>query len=182
MRNRHCVCTSSIHKAPVLGDMTARLGYYVKPGQRLEWRTALPLIVLGWGKPTPRRARDGSDSQTNRMTEEQFATWDRIWRGFQEDLSRPLNAWRVACRRRERALYPAGSTGNGHSGDPRSDSNTLILSTQCGLPRDFSAPRLRNAGGQDLAGLAVDQFKSERGRAAAGDGACGSVAGGLDGP
>jgi hypothetical protein len=38
--------------------------------------------------PFPRKARDGSDSQTNRMTEEQFAAWDRIWRGFQEDLAR----------------------------------------------------------------------------------------------
>ena len=34
------------------------------------------------------KARDGSDSQTNRMTEEQFAEWDRIWRGFQEDLAK----------------------------------------------------------------------------------------------
>ena len=73
---------------PGLDDVTARLGYYVKPGQRLEWRTELPLIVLARGKPTPRRARDGSNSQTNRMTEEQFAAWDRIWRGFQEDLAK----------------------------------------------------------------------------------------------
>ena len=63
-------------------------GFYVKPGQRLEWRTEAPLIVLGRGKPFPRRARDGSDSKTNRMTEEQFAAWDRIWRGFQEDLAK----------------------------------------------------------------------------------------------
>jgi hypothetical protein len=75
-------------QGPGLDDVTARLGYYVKPGQRLEWGTALSLNVLSRGKPTPRRARDGSDSQTNRMTEEQFATWDRIWRGFQEDLSK----------------------------------------------------------------------------------------------
>ncbi len=75
-------------QGPGLDDVTARLGYYVKPGQRLDWRTALPLIVLARGKPTPQRARDGSDSQTNRMTEEQFATWDRIWRGFQEDFSK----------------------------------------------------------------------------------------------
>jgi pimeloyl-ACP methyl ester carboxylesterase len=63
-----------------LDDGTARLGFYVKPGQRLEWRTELPLIVLGRGKPTPR--------QNNRLTEEQFAAWDRIWRGNQEDLAR----------------------------------------------------------------------------------------------
>jgi pimeloyl-ACP methyl ester carboxylesterase len=74
---------------PVAGldDVSARLGFYVKPGQRLEWRTEAPLIVLARGKPFPRRARDGSDSQTNRMTEEQFAAWDRIWRGFQKDLA-----------------------------------------------------------------------------------------------
>jgi pimeloyl-ACP methyl ester carboxylesterase len=75
-------------QGPGLDDVTARLGFYVKPGQRLEWRTELPLIVLGRGRPFPRRARDGSDSQTNRMTEEQFAAWDRIWRGFQEDLAK----------------------------------------------------------------------------------------------
>jgi pimeloyl-ACP methyl ester carboxylesterase len=73
---------------PGLDDVTAQLGFYVKPGERLEWRTELPLIVLGRGKPVERRARDGSDSQTNRMTEEQFAAWDRIWRGFQEDLAK----------------------------------------------------------------------------------------------
>jgi len=59
----------------------------VKPGERLQWRTELPLIVLGRGTPAERKARDGSDSQTNRMTEEQFAAWDRIWRQFQEDLA-----------------------------------------------------------------------------------------------
>jgi len=46
------------------------------------------LIVLARGKPTPRRARDGSDLQTIRMTEEQFAAWDRMWKGFQEDLAK----------------------------------------------------------------------------------------------
>lgn len=73
-------------QGPDLGESLP--GFYVKPGQRLEWRTEAPLIVLGRGKPFPRRARDGSDSQTNRMTEEQFAAWDRIWRGFQEDLAK----------------------------------------------------------------------------------------------
>ena len=83
---------------PGLGDVTARLGFYVKPGERLKWRTELPLIVLGRGKPTPRKARDGSDSQNNRMTEEQFAAWDRIWRGFQEDLAKrsPRGELRIA--------------------------------------------------------------------------------------
>jgi pimeloyl-ACP methyl ester carboxylesterase len=74
-------------KGPALDELTAQLGFYVKPGERLEWQTELPLIVLGRGRPSPRRARDGSDSQTNRMTEEQFAAWDRIWTGFQKDLA-----------------------------------------------------------------------------------------------
>ena len=75
-------------KGPGVDDLTAQLGFYVKPGQRLQWRTELPLIVLGRGMPFPRNARDGSDSQTNRMSDEQWAEWDRIWRGFQEDLAK----------------------------------------------------------------------------------------------
>ena len=66
-------------KGPGLNEQTAELGFYVKPGQRLEWRTELPLIVLGHGKPYPRTAQ---------MTEEQFAAWDRIWREFQKDLAK----------------------------------------------------------------------------------------------
>ena len=75
-------------QGPGLDEVIARIGMYIKPGQRLQWRTELPLIVLGRGKPFPRQARDGSDSQTNRMTEEQFAAWDRMWRGNQEDLAK----------------------------------------------------------------------------------------------
>jgi len=54
--------------------------------------------VLGTGKPLPRKARDGSDSQTNRMTKEQFAQWDRIWREFQQDLAKrsPQGEFRIA--------------------------------------------------------------------------------------
>jgi pimeloyl-ACP methyl ester carboxylesterase len=75
-------------KGPGLDDVTAQLGFFVKPGERLEWRTELPLIVLGRGMPFPRKARDGSDSQANRMTEEQFASWDRIWRELQQDIAK----------------------------------------------------------------------------------------------
>ncbi|MBO0862244.1 MAG: hypothetical protein J2P21_27860 [Chloracidobacterium sp.] len=67
-------------------DVLGRIGelaFILNRKKRLQWRTELPLIVLGRGKPTPQRTRDGSDSQTNRMNEEQFAAWDRIWRGFQ---------------------------------------------------------------------------------------------------
>jgi pimeloyl-ACP methyl ester carboxylesterase len=75
-------------QGPGMNEITAQLGFYAKPGERLQWRTELPLIVLGRGLPTPRRARDGSSSSTNRMTEEQFAAWDRTWREFQEDLAK----------------------------------------------------------------------------------------------
>jgi len=75
-------------QGPGLTDVTARLGFYVKPGERLEWRTDLPLIVIGRGTPFERMARDGTNSQTNRMTEEQWAAWDRIWREFQQDLAK----------------------------------------------------------------------------------------------
>lgn len=68
--------------------LLAQIGQFITPGERLQWRTTLPLIVLGRGKPFPRRARDGSNSQTNRMTEEQFTAWDRIWRENQEDLAK----------------------------------------------------------------------------------------------
>jgi pimeloyl-ACP methyl ester carboxylesterase len=73
---------------PGLDELTAHLGFFIRPGERLEWRTDLPLIVLGHGKPYPRKARDGSDSQTNRMSEEQWAAWDRTWRELQEDLAK----------------------------------------------------------------------------------------------
>ena len=66
-------------KGPGLDELTAQLGFFVKPGERLEWRTELPLIVLGRAKPFPR---------TKQMTEEQFAAWDRIWREFQKDLAK----------------------------------------------------------------------------------------------
>ncbi len=66
-------------KGPGLDDLTAQLGFFVKPGQRLGWRTEMPLIVIGRGKPFPR---------TKQMTEEQFDEWDHIWRGFQEDLAK----------------------------------------------------------------------------------------------
>lgn len=83
---------------PAPDDAMGRVGWYVKPGQRLDWQTSVPLIVIGRGTPFQRTARDGSNSQTNRMTEEQFAAWDRIWIEFQKDLAKrsPRGEYRVA--------------------------------------------------------------------------------------
>ena len=85
---------------PVPDEVMARVGWYVKPGQRLDWHTEVPLIVIGRGTPFDRRARDGSNSETNRMTEDQFATWDRIWTEFQKDLAKrsPRGEYRVALK------------------------------------------------------------------------------------
>jgi pimeloyl-ACP methyl ester carboxylesterase len=66
-------------KSQELTQETAQEGFFVKPGERLDWRTELPLIVLARGKPIRR---------TSQMTEQQFAAWDRIWRELQQDLVR----------------------------------------------------------------------------------------------
>jgi len=73
---------------PAPDELMARVGWYVKPGQRLDWHTDVPLVVIGRGTPFERTARDGSNSQTNRMTDDQFAAWDRIWAEFQRDLAK----------------------------------------------------------------------------------------------
>ena len=85
---------------PAPDELMARVGWYVKPGQRLEWHTEVPLIVIGRGTPFERTARDGSNSQTNRMTEDQFAAWDRIWTEFQKDLAKRSDhgEYRVAAK------------------------------------------------------------------------------------
>lgn len=83
---------------PAPDEMMARVGWYVKLGQRLDWETKVPLIVIGRGTPFERTARDGSNSPTNRMTEEQFATWDRTWTELQKDLAKrsPRGEYRLA--------------------------------------------------------------------------------------
>ena len=63
---------------PFAPDKISRMGFFTTPGQRLTWRTDLPLIVLARGKPFPR---------TGQLTEEQFAQWDRIWAAMQKDLA-----------------------------------------------------------------------------------------------
>jgi len=116
-------------QGPPLSDITAQLGFYIKGGQRLDWHTELPLIVLGRGLPTPRRARDGSDSQTNRMTEEQFAEWDRTWRELQKDLANrsTRGEFRVAER-------------SGHF--IQRDQPDLVIQAirDVSMPRQFDAP------------------------------------------
>jgi len=54
--------------------------------------------LIGRGTPFGRTARDGSNAQTNRMTEQQFAAWDQIWTDFQKDLAErsPRREYRVA--------------------------------------------------------------------------------------
>jgi pimeloyl-ACP methyl ester carboxylesterase len=74
-------------EGPAPDPVTERIGFFIQPGRRLEWRTDKPLIVIGRGQPALRLARDGSMSQTNRMTVEQFRAWDRIWSEFQRDLA-----------------------------------------------------------------------------------------------
>jgi pimeloyl-ACP methyl ester carboxylesterase len=61
-----------------LDEQIAHLGLFVKPGERLEWRTELPVIVLGHG-----RAIQGAQN----VTEEASASRERIWRELQKDLA-----------------------------------------------------------------------------------------------
>jgi pimeloyl-ACP methyl ester carboxylesterase len=82
---------------PGLSDAVARTGFIITPGERLAWRTEVPLIVLGRGKPFPR---------SGQLTEEQFAAWDRTWQEMQRDLARrsPKGQYRRAAKRW--TLYP----------------------------------------------------------------------------
>jgi pimeloyl-ACP methyl ester carboxylesterase len=63
---------------PFPSDKLSRMGFFRTSGQRLTFRTELPLIVLARGKPFPR---------TGQLTEEQFAKWDQIWGAMQKDLA-----------------------------------------------------------------------------------------------
>jgi pimeloyl-ACP methyl ester carboxylesterase len=64
-------------------------GFWIRAGQRLEWRTDLPLIVLMQGAPP---------SRISGMTEEQSMAFARIWRELQQDLAgrSPKGEFRVA--------------------------------------------------------------------------------------
>jgi pimeloyl-ACP methyl ester carboxylesterase len=63
--------------------------FYIKRGQRLEWKTKLPLIVLAHGKRGTRPAQ---------FTEDQFDAFDRVWRELQQDLAKrsPNGQFRLA--------------------------------------------------------------------------------------
>jgi len=62
-----------------LDEESAQWGLFVKPGQRLEWRTELPLIVLGHGRPI---------QGPKKVTEATAVGRERIWRELQEDLTK----------------------------------------------------------------------------------------------
>ena len=62
-----------------LDEESAQWGLFVKPGQRLEWRTELPLIVLGHGRPI---------QGPKKVTEATAVGRERIWRELQEDLAK----------------------------------------------------------------------------------------------
>ena len=53
---------------PAPNEIMARVGWYVKPGQRLEWHTEVPLIVLGRGTPFERTARAPAEQASNACT------------------------------------------------------------------------------------------------------------------
>jgi hypothetical protein len=62
-----------------LDEESAQWGLFVKPGQRLEWRTELPLIVLAHGRPI---------QGPKKVTEATALGRERIWSELQQDLAR----------------------------------------------------------------------------------------------
>jgi pimeloyl-ACP methyl ester carboxylesterase len=61
--------------APARG--LAHQGFFAQSGQRLEWRTELPLVVLSHGRTRP----------TPGLSDEQSEAWERTWRELQQDLA-----------------------------------------------------------------------------------------------
>ena len=62
-----------------LDEESALYGLFVKPGQRLEWHTDLPVIVLGHGRPI---------QGPKKVSEATAIGRERIWRELQEDLAK----------------------------------------------------------------------------------------------
>jgi pimeloyl-ACP methyl ester carboxylesterase len=61
-----------------LDEESAQWGLYIKPGQHLEWRTELPLIVLGHGRPIQGPKKVAEATAIGR---------ERIWTELQKDLA-----------------------------------------------------------------------------------------------
>ncbi len=62
-----------------LDEEAAQWGLFVKPGERLEWQTGLPLIVLAHGRPI---------HGPKIVSEATAIGRERIWRELQEDLAK----------------------------------------------------------------------------------------------
>jgi pimeloyl-ACP methyl ester carboxylesterase len=69
--------------------VTASQGLFAEPGQRLAWKTSVPVIVLRHGKAPPRPPQ---------FTEALHKAYDEAWTVFQEDLAKrsPRGELRVA--------------------------------------------------------------------------------------
>jgi pimeloyl-ACP methyl ester carboxylesterase len=62
-----------------LDEESAQWGLYIKPGRHLEWRTELPLIVLGHGRPI---------QGPKKVSEATAVGRERIWTELQKDLAK----------------------------------------------------------------------------------------------
>jgi pimeloyl-ACP methyl ester carboxylesterase len=60
---------------------TEQRGYFAARGQRLQWQTDLPLVVIARGLPLARRQASG-------LADHEFEQWERTWRDLQIDLAR----------------------------------------------------------------------------------------------
>lgn len=65
-------------RVPAPTQMVMQQGFFAQSGQRLEWRTEVPLVVLSHGKTRP----------TPGFSDEQSEAWERTWRELQQDLAR----------------------------------------------------------------------------------------------
>lgn len=74
---------------PLPPEVTASQGLFAEPGQRLAWKTSVPVIVLRHGKAPPRPPQ---------FTEALYKAYDEAWTVFQEDLAKrsPRGELRVA--------------------------------------------------------------------------------------
>jgi hypothetical protein len=83
----------SFHEVDTQGPGTAADladTFFIKPGEKLDWETKLPVLVLEHGKPGP---------GLRQLTAEQNAALDRIWTELQRDLAKrsPKGEYRLAA-------------------------------------------------------------------------------------